>query len=228
MTILRPVLTVLLLAALLPIASASASADRLQRVEDAVKVLDEVMMAPDRAIPKKLLEDAHAIAIIPNVVKASFVLGGRHGKGVIVVRAPDGSWSHPSFISLTGGSVGFQAGIKATDVVLVFRTSRGVDSIVHGKFTLGGDASVAAGPVGRTAEAGTDGQFKAEIYAYSRARGLFAGVALDGAVLAIDHKSNQAVYGRNTTPRMAFENRVGPTPDAIVVLRDKLEEYTAP
>ena len=117
--------------------------------------------------------------------------------------------------------------MQSTDVVLVFRTPRGVDSIVHGKFTLGADAAVAAGPVGRTAELSTDGQLKAEIYSYSRARGLFAGVALDGAVLSIDHDANEAAYGRNTTPRAAFEGRVATSSNQIVDFRDRLEEYSA-
>jgi len=198
-----------------------------RRAADAATVLDDIMRAPDQAIPSRLLSDAHAIAVIPSVVKASLVLGGRAGKGLIAVRGSDGTWSNPSFIKLTGGSVGFQAGVQSTDVVLVFRSRGGVDSIVNGKFTLGADAAVAAGPVGRAAQASTDGQLKAEIYSYSRARGLFAGVALEGAVLAIDHRANQAVYGRNTTPRAIFENRAGRPSTQIVDLRDRLEEYTS-
>lgn len=204
----------------------AAKGEENERVERAVEVLDEIMRMPEHAIPRKMLSDAYAIAVIPNVVKASLVVGGRHGKGVISVRSPDGTWSTPSFISLTGGSIGFQAGVQATDVVLVFRSARGVDSIVNGKFTLGADAAVAAGPVGRTAAASTDGQLKAEIYSYSRSRGLFAGVALDGAVLSIDHRANAAAYGRNTTPRAAFENRVRKSPVAVVDFRDRLEEYS--
>jgi lipid-binding SYLF domain-containing protein len=207
--------------------SAQAGEKEIQRATDAVAVLDEIMRAPDQAIPEHLLGKAHAVAVIPSVVKAGFVIGGRSGKGLIAVRGEDGTWSNPSFVKLTGGSIGFQAGVQATDVVLVFRSQRGVDSIVNGKFTLGADAAVAAGPVGRTATASTDGQLKAEIYSYSRARGLFAGVALDGAVIAIDHRANQSVYGRNTTPRAIFEGRIGSAPTAIVDFRDRLEEYTA-
>ena len=207
--------------------TARAQTEELARARRAVEVLDEIMATPDQAVPARLLAEAHAIAVIPDVVKASLVLGGRHGRGLVSVRGPDGIWSNPSFVSLTGGSIGFQAGVNATDVVLVFRTPRGVDSIVHGKFTLGADAAVAAGPVGRSAQASTDAQLKAEIYSYSRSRGLFAGVALDGAVLAIDDDANQAVYGSPTTPRMVFENRVARVPDAVVDFRDRLEEYTA-
>lgn len=224
----RILLSILLLLGLGALsASANARPTEDERLQQAVRVLDEVMRMPEHAIPRKLLTDAYAIAVIPDVVKAGLVLGGRHGRGVISVRLPDGAWSTPSFISLTGGSIGFQAGVQATDVVLVFRSERGVDSIVNGKFTLGADAAVAAGPVGRMAQASTDGQLKAEIYSYSRSRGLFAGVALDGAVLGIDHRANARAYGRDTTPRAAFEGRVKKTPSAVVDFRDRLEEYGA-
>lgn len=206
---------------------AQAGEEESKRAENAVRVLKEVMMAPDKAIPHDLLQNAHAIAVIPDVIKAGFVVGGRHGQGLIAVKTRDGTWSNPSFVSLTGGSVGFQAGVSSTDVVLVFRTQRGVDSIVHGKFTLGADASAAAGPVGRTAQASTDAQLKAEIYSYSRARGLFAGVALDGSALTIDNDANQAVYGDGVTARRIFEGGVSNVPNAVVDFRDRLEEYTS-
>ena len=199
-----------------------------QRANDASRVLGEILRIPEDSIPARLLEEAQAIAVIPNVVKAGFVFGGRRGRGLISIRSKDGTWSSPSFITLTGGSVGFQAGVSSSDVILVFRSPRGVDNIVNGKFTLGGDASVAAGPVGRSAQASTDEQLKAEIYSYSRSRGLFAGVSLDGTWLRIDHKANQAVYGRDTTPRMIFEGRTNPAPDAVVAFRDRLEENTVP
>ncbi len=205
----------------------AANEKELGRAEHATRVLGEIMGAPDKRVPAHLIEKAEAIAVIPDVVKAGLVLGGRHGKGLISVRSADGTWSNPSFISLTGGSFGFQAGVQSTDVVLVFRSKRGVDSIVNGKFTLGADAAVAAGPVGRNAQASTDGQLKAEIYSYSRSRGLFAGVALDGSVLSIDHDGNQRTYGRNMTPRRIFEGGVNVVPDAVVEFRDRLEEYSA-
>lgn len=198
-----------------------------ERARNAARVLSEIMAVPDKRVPNHLIEKAEAIAVIPDVVKAGLVLGGRHGKGLISVRSADGTWSNPSYISISGGSIGFQAGVQSTDVVLVFRSKRGVDQIVNGKFTLGADAAVAAGPVGRNAQASTDVQLKAEIYSYSRSRGLFAGVALDGSVLSIDHDSNQAAYGRNMTPRRIFEGGVGAVPNAVVDFRDRLEEYTA-
>jgi len=144
------------------------------------------------------------------------------------IKNPDGTWSNPTFITLTGGSIGLQVGVQSSDVVLVFRSERGLDSIVNGKFTLGADAGVAAGPLGRNASTATDGELKAEIWSWSRARGLFAGVALDGAVLAIDDAANQSVYGDGTTPRMIFEGRIGtPASNDIVAYRDSLEEATA-
>ena len=221
--------TVALLALLLALpAVALAGVKEEARAQNASRVLGEIMRIPETAVPEKMFTDAYAIAVVPDVVKAGLLLGGRGGKGLISVRSAVGTWSNPSFLKLGGGSIGFQAGLQSSDVILVFRSPRGVDGIVNGKFTLGGDASVAAGPVGRSAQASTDEQLKAEIYSYSRARGLFAGVSLDGTWLRIDHKANQAVYGPNTTPRAIFEGRANPAPDAVVDFRDRLEENTVP
>jgi len=218
-----------LLSSLLLLRTASTAAGEAEntRADSAVRVLKEIMMAPDKRIPADLMQNAEAIAVIPDVIKAGFVIGGRHGVGLISIKGADGTWSNPSYVSMSGGSVGFQLGVESTDVVLVFRTQRGVDSIVHGKFTLGADASVAAGPVGRDAHAATDTQLTAEIYSYSRSRGLFAGVALDGSVLSIDHDANHAVYGEGVTPRRIFDGGVTNVPNAVVDFRDRLEEYTA-
>ena len=217
----------LLIGLLLPAMAVHAEDPPLVRATNAVRVLKEIMQAPDKAIPQDLLRDAKAIAVIPDRIKAGFIFGGSRGEGLISVKSADGTWSNPSFITMTGGSVGFQAGVSSTDVVLVFRTQRGVDSIVRGKFTLGADASAAAGPVGRTASASTDAQMKAEIYSYSRTRGLFAGVALDGSVLRIDYDANAAVYGAGVTPRRIFEGGVTNVPGPVVDFRDRLEEYTS-
>src|SRR5688500_2456492 len=191
------------------------------RAREAVRVLTDIQAIPESAIPDKLLDEARAIVIVPDTIKAGLVIGGRRGHGLLAVKNPDGTWSNPAFVSLTGGSIGFQAGVQSADVVLVFRSDRGLDSIVNGKFTLGADAAVAAGPIGRNAATATDGQFKAEIWSWSRARGLFAGVALDGAVLSIDDAANEAVYGRDTTPRMVFEGRTQGPPSAAVVDLDR-------
>jgi lipid-binding SYLF domain-containing protein len=220
------VLASILLVAALPAAFAGTKED--ERARNAVRVLTDIQAIPENAIPDKLLDEARAVVVVPDTIKAGLVIGGRHGKGVMAVKNPDGTWSSPAFVKLTGGSVGFQAGVQSADVVLVFRSDRGLDSIVNGKFTLGADAGVAAGPLGRNASTATDGQLKSEIWSWSRARGLFAGVALDGAVLSIDDDANQSAYGEGTTPRMIFEGRAMAPPSApIVAFRDQLEEATA-
>ena len=218
----------LLLLAMLSAGAAIAGSVEDARARNAVRVLTEIQAIPESAIPDKLLDEARAVVIVPDTLKVGLVAGWRRGHGLLSVKNPDGTWSNPSFVSLTGGSIGLQAGVQSSDVVLVFRGDRGLESIVNGKFTLGADAGVAAGPVGRNASALTDGDMKAEIWSWSRARGLFAGVALDGAVLAIDDAANEAVYGRDTTPRMIFEGRAGQRPsNAVVDFRDRLEEATA-
>lgn len=215
------------LALLLASASAFAGTTENARAQNAVRVITDIQAIPESAIPDKLFDEAHAIIVIPDSIKAGFVIGARRGHGLLSIKRADGTWSNPGFVTLTGGSIGFQAGVQSADIVLVFRSERGLDSIVNGKFTLGADAGVAAGPVGRNASAATDGQLKAEIWSWSRARGLFAGVAIDGAVLAMDDASNEAVYGRDTTPRMIFEDRFTQRPsDAVVGFRDALEEAT--
>jgi SH3 domain-containing YSC84-like protein 1 len=175
------------------------------------------MSIPVTAIPESLLAEAQGVAIIPGMVKGAFVVGLRHGKGVIVARDPSGAWRAPVFITVTGGSVGWQAGVESTDVVAVFRNRRGVDGLLRGKLTLGADASVAAGPVGRDASAATDALLKAEIFSYSRSRGLFAGVAIDGAALLVNHRANAAYYAP----------RPGLPKDAIPVSAGKLVEQIA-
>jgi lipid-binding SYLF domain-containing protein len=225
----RALVLAVLTAAFLPftVAHADDRSEAFKRSSDAVRVLRQIQMAPDKAIPQDLLRHARAIVVVPNVIKAGLVFGGSHGRGLVSVKTPNGTWSNPVFISLTSASVGFQAGVSSTDVVLVFRTQHGVDSLVDGKFTLGVDAAAAAGPVGRNAHASTDAQLKAEIYSYSRSRGLFAGVSLNGAVLSIDYAADKAVYGPGITPRRIFEGGVTNVPSAVVDFRDSLEEYTA-
>ena len=230
MSVPRPAPRLLRMTALLLLAASGAAfagADEDARARNAVRVLTDIQAIPESAIPDKLLDEARAIVVVPDSLKVGLVLGGRRGHGLLSVKSADGTWSNPSFISLTGGSIGFQAGVQSSDIVLVFRSDRGLESIVNGKFTLGADASVAAGPIGRNASTETDGELKAEIWSWSRARGLFAGVALDGAVLAIDDAANEAVYGRDSTPRMIFEGRVPSPSGPVVAFRDALEEATA-
>jgi lipid-binding SYLF domain-containing protein len=175
-------------------AQAHAQAREEGRLLEATQVLDEVRAARDQFIPDRLLDRAYGIAVLPNVTKAAFVLGGRYGEGVLVVRDKNGKFTNPIFVRIGGGSFGWQAGVQSTDIVLVFTTRAGIEGITDGKMTLGADASVAAGPVGRQATAATDASFTAEVYSYSRARGLFAGVALDGSALTINARGNRAFY----------------------------------
>jgi hypothetical protein len=145
------------------------------------------------------MAEAQGVVIIPNVIKVGFIAGVRRGHGVVMVRDNEGEWSLPQFVTLTGGSVGWQAGIQGTDVILVFTTRKGVEGLLSGKFTIGADAAAAAGPVGRNAAAATDGMLKAEILSYSRSRGLFLGVSIDGSVLEIDQEAHLAFYGSPST-----------------------------
>ncbi|MGH8453220.1 MAG: lipid-binding SYLF domain-containing protein [Nevskiales bacterium] len=179
---------------LAPLAALASSEDEL--AEDAATIVEELAGIPESGIPVRLLEDAYAIAVIPDVIKVGFLLGGRHGKGLLVVRTPEREWSNPVFITLTGGSFGLQIGAQSTDVILVFKNPRSIDNIVNGKVTLGADAAIAAGPVGRRGEAATDSQLQAQIYSYSRSKGLFAGVSLEGAALQIDGDANADFYGQ--------------------------------
>ena len=165
-------------------------------VQAATAVLNEIMAVPLSSIPESMLSDAQGLVIIPNMIKGGFVVGGRHGRGVLLVRDPNKNWHAPVFVAMTGGSIGWQVGVQASDVILVFRTQQSVQGILNGKFTLGADAAAAAGPVGRQAAAATDGHLKAEIYSYSRSRGLFAGVSIDGSVIQLDQIANATYYRR--------------------------------
>jgi lipid-binding SYLF domain-containing protein len=160
----------------------------------ASQVLEELRDAGDRSIPNWLLERAYGIAVIPDMTKVAFFAGGRRGNGVLVYRDKDGRFTNPIFVTLTGGSFGFQWGVQSTDIVLVFTTRKSIEGITGGKVTLGGDASVSAGPVGRESSAATDFTFKSEVYSYSRSRGVFAGLAIDGSVISIDDDENEAFY----------------------------------
>jgi lipid-binding SYLF domain-containing protein len=160
----------------------------------ASQVLEEQRDDGDRRIPGWLLERAYGIAVIPDLTKIAFFAGGRRGNGVLVIRDKDGRFTNPIFVTLTGGSFGFQWGVQSTDIVLVFTSRKGIEGITGGKVTLGGDASVSAGPVGRESSAATDMTFKAEVYSYSRSRGVFAGLAIDGSVISIDDDENDAFY----------------------------------
>jgi lipid-binding SYLF domain-containing protein len=176
------------------VTSATAGERQDARLLTSTQVLSELMAMPEQNIPTWLLERAYAVAVIPTVIKVGLGIGGRRGKGVLVVRKDNGSWSNPIFVNLTGGSFGFQVGVQSADVVLVFTSKQSIEGIVGGKVTLGADASVAAGPIGRQSSAATDIGLTAQVYSYSRASGLFAGVALDGSAITIDSASNESFY----------------------------------
>jgi lipid-binding SYLF domain-containing protein len=194
--------------------SATAATKEEQRVSDATDVLDAMLRIPEKSVPPSLLSRAYAVAVIPNVIKAGFVFGARRGKGIIVVRQDNDTWSNPAFVTLTGGSVGWQAGVEASDIILVFKTRDSVNNISNGKLTLGAEASVSAGPVGRNAAFATDVTFRSEVMSYARSRGLFAGVALDGSGITMDRKANAAFYTSSSmSPDEIFESSPNIAPD---------------
>src|SRR6516165_8113181 len=174
----------------------SAEADR---AAEAAHVLNEIMNIPESAIPEDLMARAHAVAVIPHVIKGAFGIGGQWGKGLMSQRREDGSWSAPAFVEIGGGSFGLQIGVQASDIVLVFTDDDGIKGILKGKVKLGADASATAGPVGRKAEVGTDVLLRSAVFAYSRSKGLFAGISLDGSVIGMDDSANRKIYGNNVT-----------------------------
>lgn len=195
--------------------AAHAQAREEARLLTSQQVIKELGETPDQFIPARLLARAYGIAIVPNVTKAAFFFGASRGNGVLVVRNQYGRFSDPIFVNLTGGSFGFQWGIQSTDVVLVFTTQRSIDRITSGQITLGADASVAAGPVGREASAATDPTISSEVYSYSRSRGLFLGIALKGSVISIDKSANARFYNRGTVDTSAIANGTVTTTDPI-------------
>jgi lipid-binding SYLF domain-containing protein len=184
--------------------------DEAARAQTAANVLAEIMAAPDQGIPENLLKKAYGIAVIPHVVKGAFGVGGRYGKGLVAQRNADGGWGTPLFIQIGGGSFGLQLGVEATDVVMVFTNRAGVEPLLKGKLKIGADAAATAGPVGRKAEVGTDILLKSAIYSYSRSKGLFAGIALDGAILQLDDDANTKVYGKKSVANDTSTTRVSP------------------
>ena len=204
------------------VASDRRSAD-LDRVQSASTILSQIMSAPDKAIPDGIMNGAKCIAIVPSNLKASFIFGANYGKGVATCRTDHG-WSAPVFFKMTGGSFGFQAGGQASDLVLIVRTDNGMQHLLQSKFKLGADASAAAGPVGRDAQASTDLTLRAQVLTYSRARGLFLGVSLGGAVIRQDQADTQAFYGKDWTFYSLLEGQV-PAPQDSAVLLNTVERY---
>src|SRR5258706_5486036 len=215
MTLLSMVLASLMIAPLSGGEAAAARPEAADRLNDSAKVLNELMGAPDTEIPQSILSNARCVAVVPDMVKGGFIIGGRHGRGVVTCRTANG-WSAPAFMTISGGSWGAQIGVEKVDLVLLFMNDKGVQSLVNDNVKLGADASVAAGPVGRSAEASTDVKLNSEILSYSRTKGLFAGLELSGAAVRPDEDSTRGFYGQNinfrtllagnTTPPAGAEN----------------------
>src|SRR5262245_26090408 len=199
-----------------------------ERAVEAATILTEIMNIPESDIPEELMARAHGIAVIPHVVKGAFGLGGQWGKGLMSQRREDGSWSPPAYVEIGGGSFGLQIGVQATDVVLVFVDEGGIKALLKAKVKLGADASATAGPVGRKAEVGTDVLLRSGVFAYSRSRGLFAGVSLDGSVIGMDDSANRKVYGKDVTGKqILLGNSVERNP-AVEPFLTTLEKVSPP
>src|ERR1700728_894696 len=218
----------LILATLALMASMTALAsdreDDVSRTHKAAQVFNDIMSAPDKGIPHDLLNKARCVAIIPGELKFAFIFGGNYGRGLAVCRTAHG-WSAPMFVAIDGGSVGYQIGGSSTDLVMLFMNTQALHSLLSDKFKLGADASVAAGPVGRSAAAGTDLKLNAEILSYSRSKGIFAGVSLDGAVVQADKSGDQAQYGANVTTQEILSGQIQ-VPTSARRLIHELHAYT--
>ena len=205
----------------------SGKGQEIKKVEKAIQVLHELIELPEEGIPEALLNKAYGIAVIPDVYKAAYVLGGQYGKGILVVRDKHGDWSNPCFIKIMGGSYGYQIGVSKSDVILVFKGPESIEGITEGTFTLGADAGISAGPVGRRAEGSTDYKFEAEIYSYSQSKGLFAGVSIQGSSIQIDYEANADFYGTyKYSPKEILGEKRIPAPSIAERLKQVLSDYT--
>jgi len=213
----KRIMAVAALLALAPIGWAGSSADTTDRLENAAKVLHEIMAAPDSGIPEEVLDHAKCIAVVPHMVKGGFIVGAEQGRGVATCRTAHG-WSAPAFFVITGGSWGLQIGIEGIDLVMVIQNDKGMQQLLASKFQLGGNASAAAGPVGRHASAKTDWKLDAEVLTYSRAKGVFAGLDLSGAAIRQDNDAMKAVYGPDVNQRAVLDGDVKATPAATPFL----------
>lgn len=200
---------------------------QVDRVEAASEVLGDIMKAPDSSIPEDLLNSAKCVAVVPSMLKGGFVFGGAYGRGIASCRTENGTWSAPVFIGITGGSFGLQIGGQAVDYIMLIMNDRGMNNLLSSKFKLGADATAAAGPVGRLAEGSTDWQMRAQVLTYSRSRGLFAGVSLNGAVIKQDADSTRAFYGKSTPFRKILRGDV-PAPEAAQPFLNALNKYARP
>jgi len=185
--------------------------DVTERLQMASDVLTQMVAAPDKGIPEEVIDNAKCIAVVPHLVKGGFVFGGKHGRGVATCRTADG-WSAPAFISVGGGSAGLQIGVEGVDLIMLIMNDKGMQQLLSSKFEISGEGSAAAGPVGRHASAGTDWKLDTQMLTYSRSKGLFAGLTLEGAVIQQDNDSSISVYGRDTTFKSVLQGKVA-TPE---------------
>ncbi|HEY5367643.1 MAG TPA: lipid-binding SYLF domain-containing protein [Hanamia sp.] len=192
------------------------------RIVSSAKVLKDFSEMKE-SIPQELLKVTQGIIVVPKLINAGFVFAGKRGKGIAVLKQEDGSWSNPVFVTITGGSVGFQVGVQAVDLVLIFKNGETLQNIGKGSFTLGGDISATAGPVGRSSSASTDSKFEAEVYSYSSSKGLFAGISLGGSEIAVDSKSNEAFYGNDDDAKAIFSDDAETSSDAVAALKETLK-----
>lgn len=204
------------------VAFANAQEKQEDKIKASVKVLKDFSKMKE-SIPKELLAITNGIIIVPKLINAGFVLAGKRGKGLAMVKLANGSWSNPVFVTITGGSLGLQAGVQSVDLVLIFKSKETLAKIGKGSFTLGGDISVTAGPVGRNSTASTDYKLEAEVYSYSRSKGLFAGISLSGSALDIDEKANEAFYGEATTAEELFSNSTKDKASSTMELKKTLK-----
>jgi len=178
------------------------------------------------SIPAELLKITEGIIIVPKLINAGFVVAGKRGKGVAMVKLEDGTWSNPVFVTITGGSLGLQVGVQSVDLVLIFKSRETLKKIGNGSFTLGGEISATAGPVGRNSTASTDYKMEAEVYSYSRSKGLFAGISLSGSAIDIDSKGNEAFYGTNADAKTLFSNSTETTAASVTSMKGELENLS--
>ena len=193
-----------------------------EKIEASSKVLKDFADMKEN-IPQDLLKITQGIIVVPKLINAGFVLAGKRGKGIAMVKLEDGTWSNPVFVTITGGSVGLQIGVQAVDLVLIFKNRETLQNIGKGSFTLGGDISVTAGPVGRNSTASTDYKLEAEVYSYSRSKGLFAGISLGGSAIAVDAKANAAYYGNDDDAKTIFSDTDADESDAVKELKSTLK-----
>jgi lipid-binding SYLF domain-containing protein len=199
-----------------------------ERAAEATKVLTEVMNIPENSVPEELMGRAHGIAVIPHVVKGAFGIGGQWGKGLMSQRHEDGKWSPPAYVQIGGGSFGLQIGVQATDLVLIFTDEDGLRGLLKGKLKLGADASATAGPVGRKAEVGTDVLLRSAVFAYSRSKGLFAGISLDGSVISIDDSANRKIYAKDVSAEQILLGKAVRTNTTVEPFVAALQKFSPP